>query len=110
MRKLEELRLLVIGELGQSTDYDNCLYNIYKNNDRKIYTLLHDKDVLSYSQRQHESFLSDPNRFFESINYTLYHHDKGWILMEKSGDAIVPDVLAVDKEGTFYEIHEIEKK
>jgi hypothetical protein len=110
MRKLEELRLLVIGELDQSRDYDNCLYNIYKNNDRKIYILLHDKDVLSYSQRQHENFLSDPNRFYESINYTLFHHDKGWFLMEKSGDAIVPDVLAIDKEGVFYEIHEIEKK
>ncbi|MEN6307159.1 MAG: hypothetical protein ABFD91_05325 [Anaerohalosphaeraceae bacterium] len=110
MRKLEELRLLVIGELDQSTDYDNCLYNIYKNNDRKIYTLLHTKDVFSYSQRQHENFLSDPNRFYERINYVLCHHDNGWILMEKSGDAIVPDVLAIDKEGAFYEIHEIKKK
>lgn len=54
--------------------------------------------------------LEDPNRFFQEVEYVFASHKYGWLIMELKPGARYRHRLAVDEDGTIYQLRQIQPK
>lgn len=102
--QLRELRIAVEQETKVSSDYDDCLYKIYKKSGER--RLFFSPTIGEY----HDLSTKDQEEFYDIIDYSLYHQRGKWYIVEKKADRLYPHLMLIDEAGAVYEIKKIKQE